>query len=83
MAKDIKFGAEARQALQAGVDKLADTVRVTLLDLKEETLFSIRATVLQQSQTMVLLSQRTSSLMMSSRTWAHSSLRKSLQRQTM
>ncbi len=30
MAKDIKFGAEARQALQAGVDKLADTVRVTL-----------------------------------------------------
>ena len=30
MAEDIKFGAEARQALQAGVDKLADTVRVTL-----------------------------------------------------
>ncbi|MQN00680.1 MAG: chaperonin GroEL [Lachnospiraceae bacterium] len=30
MAKDIKFGAEARQALQNGVDKLADTVRVTL-----------------------------------------------------
>ncbi len=30
MAKDIKFGADARQALQAGVDKLADTVRVTL-----------------------------------------------------
>ena len=30
MAKDIKFGAEARQALQADVDKLADTVRVTL-----------------------------------------------------
>ena len=30
MAKEIKFGAEARSALQAGVDKLADTVRVTL-----------------------------------------------------
>ena len=30
MAKEIKNGAEARQALQAGVDKLADTVRVTL-----------------------------------------------------
>lgn len=30
MAKDIKFGAEARAALQNGVDKLADTVRVTL-----------------------------------------------------
>ena len=30
MAKDIKFGAEARDALEAGVDKLADTVKVTL-----------------------------------------------------
>jgi chaperonin GroEL len=30
MAKELKYGAEARAALQAGVDKLADTVRVTL-----------------------------------------------------
>ncbi len=30
MAKDIKFGAEARAALEAGVDKLANTVKVTL-----------------------------------------------------
>ena len=30
MAKDIKYGVEAREALQAGVDKLADVVRVTL-----------------------------------------------------
>ena len=30
MAKEIKFGAEARHALEAGVNKLADTVRVTL-----------------------------------------------------
>ena len=30
MAKDIKYGAEARTALGAGVDKLANTVRVTL-----------------------------------------------------
>ncbi len=30
MAKEIKFGAEARQALQSGVDQLANTVRVTL-----------------------------------------------------
>ncbi|MEE3355488.1 MAG: chaperonin GroEL, partial [Candidatus Weimeria sp.] len=30
MAKEIKYGAEARNALQAGVDKLADTVRVTI-----------------------------------------------------
>ena len=30
MAKEIKFGAEARQALETGVDKLANTVRVTI-----------------------------------------------------
>ena len=30
MAKEIKYGAEARVALEAGVNKLADTVRVTL-----------------------------------------------------
>lgn len=30
MAKELKYGTEARTALQAGVDKLADTVRVTL-----------------------------------------------------
>ena len=30
MAKEIKFGADARAALEAGVNKLSDTVRVTL-----------------------------------------------------
>ena len=30
MAKEIKYGAEARAALEIGVNKLADTVRVTL-----------------------------------------------------
>jgi chaperonin GroEL len=30
MAKEIKYGAEARAALEAGVNQLADTVRVTL-----------------------------------------------------
>jgi len=30
MAKDIKYGTQARTALEAGVNKLADTVRVTL-----------------------------------------------------
>ena len=30
MAKDIAFGIDARNALQAGVDKLADTVKITL-----------------------------------------------------
>ena len=30
MAKDIKYGEEARKSLQAGIDKLADTVKITL-----------------------------------------------------
>ena len=31
MAKEIKYGAEARKALETGVNKLADTVKVTFL----------------------------------------------------
>ena len=38
MAKEIKYGAEARAALEAGVNQLADTVRVTL-DQKDVTSF--------------------------------------------
>ena len=30
MAKQIKYGEEARKALQAGIDSLADTVKITL-----------------------------------------------------
>ena len=30
MAKEIKHGIEARDGLKAGIDKLADTVKVTL-----------------------------------------------------
>ena len=30
MAKDLKYGEEARKALQAGIDKLANTVKITL-----------------------------------------------------
>ena len=30
MAKDIKYGSEARKALESGIDKLANTVRVTI-----------------------------------------------------
>ena len=30
MAKDIKYGEDARKSLQAGIDKLADTVRITM-----------------------------------------------------
>ncbi len=30
MAKDLRYGEEARKSLQAGIDKLADTVKITL-----------------------------------------------------
>ncbi|MDO5137334.1 MAG: chaperonin GroEL, partial [Oscillospiraceae bacterium] len=30
MAKDLKYGEDARKSLQAGIDKLADTVKITL-----------------------------------------------------
>ena len=30
MAKTICYGEEARKALQAGIDKLSDTVKITL-----------------------------------------------------
>lgn len=30
MAKDLKYGEEARKSLQVGIDKLADTVKITL-----------------------------------------------------
>jgi chaperonin GroEL len=30
MAKDIKYGEEARRALESGVNQLADTVKITL-----------------------------------------------------
>ena len=45
MAKEIKYGAEARKALEAGVNQLADTVRVTL-GPKEETLSLTNLSVL-------------------------------------
>ena len=36
MAKELKYGTEARAALEAGVDKLANTVELPS-DQKEET----------------------------------------------
>lgn len=39
MAKDIKYGEEARKSLQTGIDKLADTVKIQL-GPKGRTLFS-------------------------------------------
>ena len=52
MAKEIKYGAEARAALEAGVDQLADTVRVTL-GPKGRNVFLINPTELPLLQTTV------------------------------
>ena len=41
MAKDLRYGEEARKSLQAGIDKLADTVKITL-GPKAATSFLIR-----------------------------------------
>ena len=71
MAKEIKFGAEARAALEAGVNKLADTVRVTL-GPKGRNVVLTNHTVLRLSQTTVLQSQKKSNLKTDLKTWAHS-----------
>ena len=46
MAKQIVYGEDARKALQAGVDKLANTVKITL-GPKAETSSLIRNTALR------------------------------------
>ena len=53
MSKDIKFGEEARKSLLNGVNKLADTVKVTLGMLYETK--NVEHHLLQM---MVLQSQR-------------------------
>ena len=42
MAKELKYGAEARAALETGVNKLANTVRVTLGPKGRKVVWEIR-----------------------------------------
>ena len=65
MAKDLKYGVDARKALEAGVNKLADTVRVTIGPKG-------RNVVLDKQFGAPLRSQKRSSWKIRSRTWAHS-----------
>ena len=68
MAKEIKYGAEARRALEEGVNKLADTVRVTIGPKG-------RNVVLDKSfgaPLMVLQLQKRSNWKTDLRTWEHS-----------
>ena len=57
MAKQIKQGEDARKALCAGIDQLADTVKITL-GPKGRTLFWARSSAARSSPTMALPSQR-------------------------
>lgn len=52
MAKEIVFGEEARKSLQAGIDKLANTVKITM-DPRAAMWFWTRSSVLRSSPTMV------------------------------
>ena len=81
MAKEIKYGAEARNALQNGVNQLADTVRVTL-GPKGRNVVLDKQYGARSSQTMVLRLQKRSSWQTVLKTWAHSSSKKLLQRPT-
>ena len=71
MAKELKYGSEARKALEAGVDKLADTVRVTLGPKGRNVVLdkSFGAPLITNDG---VTSRKTSSLRMHSRTWVHS-----------
>ena len=71
MAKEIKFGAEARAALEAGVNKLADTVRVTL-GPKGRNVVLDKPYGAPLIQTTVLQSQKKSNWKTDLKTWAHS-----------
>ena len=77
MAKEIKYGAEARNALQNGVNQLADTVRVTLGPKGRNVVLDK-----QYGAPMVLRLQKRSSWQTALKTWAHSSSKKLLQRPT-
>ena len=50
MAKQIIYGEEARKALQTGIDKLTDTVKITL-GPKGRNVVWIRSTALRSSPT--------------------------------
>ena len=72
MAKEIKFGAEARAALETGVNKLADTVRVTIGPKGRNVVLDKSVSVLRLSQTTVLPLQKKSNWKTDLKTWVPS-----------
>lgn len=59
MAKQIKYGEEARKALEAGVNTLADTVKITL-GPKGRNVVLDKNTALRSSRTTALRSLKKS-----------------------
>ena len=82
MAKEIKYGSEARAALGAGVDKLANTVRVTLGPKGRNVVLdkSYGAPLITNDGVTIAKEIELEEL---SRTWEHSLSRKLPQRQMM
>ena len=72
MAKEIKYGVDARKALEAGVNQLADTVRVTLGPKGRNVVLdkSFGAPLITNDGVTIA---KTLSWKMRSRTWAHRS----------
>ena len=77
MAKEIKYGAEARNALQNGVNQLADTVRVTLGPKGRNVVLDKQYGAPLITNDGVTIAKETAL-----KTWAHSSSKKLLQRPT-
>ena len=71
MAKEIKYGIEARKALEAGVNQLADTVRVTIGPKGRNVVLD--KSFGTPSQTTVLQSQKKSNWKILLKTWEHRS----------
>ena len=72
MAKEIKYGAEARAALEAGVNQLADTVRVTLGPKGRNVVLDKSFGAPPDHQRWCYHCKKRSSWKMHSRTWVHS-----------
>ena len=83
MAKDIIYGEDASKSLQAGIDKLADTVKITLGPKGRNVVLDKKFGAPLITNDGVTIAKEIELDRSLSRTWAHSWLRKLLPRPTM
>ena len=81
MAKQIIYGEEARKALQTGIDKLSNTVKITLGPKGRNVVLDKKYGAPLITNDGVTIAKEVDSRT-PSRTWAHSSSRKSPPRPT-